>query len=186
MNGQNNTHLHPLEDASALESPFRRLLQNPGRIVKKYIRQGMTVLDLGCGSGFFTLEIAKLVGEKGKVIAVDVQEGMLEIVRQKLSVSELKERVQVLKNQPQNLGFTEKVDFILAFYSFHEMEYIDYIIQALKAVAKPNTKILISEQKVHVSKEMFESIVSRMINNGFVVCQRPKIFFSRSVVMKRA
>ncbi|SCD19611.1 methyltransferase type 11 [Proteiniphilum saccharofermentans] len=184
MNNQNNTHLHPLENASALESRFRRLLQNPRRILKKYIRQGMTVLDLGCGPGFFTLEIAKLVGEEGKVIAVDVQEGMLEILKQKLKGSELKERIQILKNEPQSLGFSEKVDFILAFYSFHEMKHIDHIIQALKEVMKPNTEILISEQKMHVSKDVFKSIVIRMINNGFVVCRRPKIFFSRSVVMK--
>lgn len=184
MSSQGNTHLHPLEDASALESRFRRLLQNPERMLKKYIRQGMTVLDLGCGPGFFTLEIAKLVGEKGKVIAVDVQAGMLEILKQKLRGSELKERIQILKNEPQNLGFSGKVDFILAFYSFHEMKYIDHIIPTLKEVMKPNTEILISEQKMHVSKEVFKGIVRRMINNGFIVCRRPKIFFSRSVVMK--
>jgi ubiquinone/menaquinone biosynthesis C-methylase UbiE len=184
MNNINNTHLHPLKNAGALDSRFRRLLQNPKRILKKYIQQGMTVLDLGCGTGFFTLEIAKLLGGKGKVIAIDVQKGMLEILKQKLKDSELKQQIQIFNNQAQNLGFTEKVDFIFAFYSFHEMKYIDHIIQALKEVTKPETKILISEQKVHVSKVMFEAIVNKMKNNGFVVYERPKIFFSRSVVLK--
>lgn len=184
MNSLNNTHLHPLENAGALESRFRRMLQNPKRILKKYIRQGMTVLDLGCGTGYFTLEMAKLLNGKGKVIAIDVQKGMLEKLEQKLKDSRLKQQIQIFNNQEKNLGFTEKVDFILAFYSFHEMKYLDHIIQSLKEVIKPETKILISEQKVHVSKELFESIVNRMRNNGFVVCERPKIFFSRSVVMK--
>ena len=40
----------------------------------------------------------------------------------------------------KGLGFTEKVDFILAFYSFHEMKYIDDIIQSLKEVAKQETE----------------------------------------------
>ena len=186
MSSQNNTHLHPIDDASALEGPFRRLLQNPERILKKYIRQGMTVLDLGCGPGFFTLEMARLVGEEGKVIAVDVQEGMLELLRQKLENCELKQRIQVFKSEAQSLGFADKVDFILAFYSFHEKKYIDHIIQGLTEIVKPDTQILISEQKMHVSKEMFASIVNKMINKGFVVYRRPKIFFSRSVVMKQA
>ena len=184
MNNLNNTHLHPVENAKALENRSRRLLQNPKRILKKHIRQGMTVLDLGCGTGFFTLEMARLLGGKGEVIAIDVQEGMLEILKQKLKNSELKQQIQILNNQAQNLGFTKKVDFILAFYSFHEMEYVNHIIPALKKVMNPEAKILISEQKVHVSKNSFETIVNKMISNGFVVCQRPKIFFSRSVVMK--
>lgn len=179
-----NTHLHPLENVSMLESRFRRVLQNPKRILKKHIRQGMTVLDLGCGTGFFTLEIAKLLDGKGKVIAIDVQEGMLEIMKQKLKDSELKQQIQIINNKAQNLGFTEKVDFILAFYSFHEMKYIDNIIQGLREIVKQETKILIAEQKVHVSKAMFETIVNKMTNKGFVVCERPKMFFSRSVMMK--
>lgn len=184
MNDQNDTHLHPVDDASALEGTFRRLLQNPERILKKYIRQGMRVLDLGCGSGFFTLEMARLVGEEGKVIAVDVQEGMLELLKEKLENCELRQRIQLFKSETQSLGFTDKVDFILVFYSFHEMKYIDHIIQGLTEIVKPDTQILISEQKMHVSKEMFASIVNKMINKGFVVYRRPKIFFSRSVVMK--
>jgi len=183
MNRPADIHLHPVENASALEGRFRRLLQNPGRILKKYIRQGMTVIDLGCGTGFFTLEIAELLDGKGKVIAIDVQEGMLEILKQKLKNSELKQYIQILNNPAQSLGFTEKADFILAFYSFHEMKYMDHIIQALKEIMNQKAKILISEQKGHVSEEMFESIVNNMINNGFTVYERPKIFLSRSVVM---
>ena len=47
----------------------------------------MTVLDLGCGTGYFTLETAKLLDNNGKVIAADVQKGMLDILKQKLHVS---------------------------------------------------------------------------------------------------
>lgn len=178
------TQLHPLEKASTLESRLRRLLQNPKRILKGYIHQGMTVLDLGCGTGYFTIEIAKLLEGKGQVFAVDVQEGMLDLLCKKLDGNELSERVKIINNKEQDICFTEKVDFILAFYSFHEMEYIDHIIQALGAVIKPETRILIAEQKGHVSKELFERTIKKMENIGFVVCERPKIFLSRSVVMK--
>ena len=60
-----------------------------GSIIRKrscshYLQKGMTALDLGCGPGFFTMEMARLVGKTGKVIAADLQEGMLDIVRGKI------------------------------------------------------------------------------------------------------
>lgn len=184
MNNLPNTHLHPLEKAGALESRFRLLLQNPGKILRKYIHPGMSILDLGCGTGYFTLEIARLLNNHGKVIASDVQMGMLEILQQKLQNSELQSLIEIHKSEEHTLCYTEKVDFILAFYSFHEMEYIDRIICELTKIVKPETKILISEQKFHVSRNTFETIINKMENNGFEICERPRIFLSRTVLMK--
>jgi ubiquinone/menaquinone biosynthesis C-methylase UbiE len=56
-----------------LISPVRRLGQNPHDILLPYVREGMTVLEPGPGMGFFTIELARLVGASGKVVAVDVQ-----------------------------------------------------------------------------------------------------------------
>lgn len=70
----------PVENASSLDNLFRRWIQNPSRILDNRVREGMAVLELGCGSGFFTLEIARLVGRSGKVIAADLQDGMLELL----------------------------------------------------------------------------------------------------------
>ncbi|MBU2481355.1 MAG: SAM-dependent methyltransferase, partial [Proteobacteria bacterium] len=50
-----------------LDNFFRRILQNPEKIVKEYIGNGDTVIDLGCGPGFFSIEMAKMVGTTGKV-----------------------------------------------------------------------------------------------------------------------
>jgi ubiquinone/menaquinone biosynthesis C-methylase UbiE len=184
MNNNPQTHLHPIEKADALESRLRLLLQNPMRILKNHIRPGMTVLDLGCGTGYFTLEIAKLLEKKGKVIATDVQTGMLEILKQKLQKSDLHNLIQIINNQEHTLGFTEKVDFILAFYSFHEMKNIDNIIHELKQILKPETKVFISEQKFHVSGDAFNTIIEKMENIGLEIIARPKIFLSRTVIMK--
>ena len=54
--------------ASALDNPIRRLIHNPEEILGGYIESGQTVLDLGCGSGTFTIFMARMVGEMGKAI----------------------------------------------------------------------------------------------------------------------
>lgn len=178
-------HLHPIENANALESRIRKLLQNPNHILKNYISEGMTVLDLGCGTGFFTLEIAKLVGETGKVIASDVQQEMLDIVSQKLNSNELKNRIQLIYTPDNQLEITEKIDFVFAFYSFHEMKFLDKIIADLNLIIKPETKIYIAEQKFHVSKKEFESYINKMQSNGFEVVEKPRVILSRAVVIKK-
>lgn len=84
----------------------------------------MTVLDLGCGTGYFTLEIAKLLDNNGKVIASDAQNGMLEFLQKKLHNNLLQRYIEIHKSKDNSLCLTEKVDFILAFYSFHEMKIL--------------------------------------------------------------
>jgi len=79
------THIHSVENSRALENSFRFRFQNPQKILEPYIKPGMTVLDLGCGPGFFTIEIARMLNCSGKVIAADIQNGMLDKVSQKNS-----------------------------------------------------------------------------------------------------
>jgi ubiquinone/menaquinone biosynthesis C-methylase UbiE len=81
MNNENNIRVCPVEKAGMLDNSVRRLLQNPKKILEPYIYNGMTILDLGCGPGFFSIEIAKLLTDSGKVIAADLQEEMLDKIR---------------------------------------------------------------------------------------------------------
>ena len=62
-------HLCPAWGAIGLDNLFRKWTQNPQKILKPYIKAGMTVLDVGCGPGFFSVEIAKMLHDSGKVIA---------------------------------------------------------------------------------------------------------------------
>ena len=57
-----------------MDNPIRRIIHSPDKILGGYIEPGQTVLDLGCGSGTFTIAMARMVGEAGRVIAVDLQD----------------------------------------------------------------------------------------------------------------
>ena len=121
MSKQQFARICPSELSGGLDNQPRRLTQNPRKILKPYISEGMKVLDLGCGPGFFSIEIAKMVNESGKVIAADLQEGMLKRVTRKIKGTELEQRVMLHKCQDGTIGITEKVDFIFAFYMVHEV-----------------------------------------------------------------
>ena len=56
------TRVCPVEKADRLDTRIRRWLQNPQKILKPYIKEGMTVLDFGCGPGFFSVDMAQMVG----------------------------------------------------------------------------------------------------------------------------
>jgi ubiquinone/menaquinone biosynthesis C-methylase UbiE len=176
----------PVERAGRLDSRFRRWLQNPRKILKPYIKEGMTVLDLGCGPGFFTMDIAQMVGKSGKVIASDLQEGMLEKTKSKFHGTELEQRLTLHQCRENKIGFSQKVDFILAFYMVHEIPDKKAFFNELETIIKPNGQILIVEPRFHVSEKAFKETIGIAQSAGFTPVERPKVFFSRAVILKKA
>jgi len=70
--------------AAHLDSPMRRKFIDPEKIILTIgVRKGMAVADIGSGTGFFTLPLAKAVGAEGKVFAVDISAELLEVVKGK-------------------------------------------------------------------------------------------------------
>ncbi|GEM_PF-6888608 len=76
-------HVCPWWLAYTFDNPLRQLVHNPEKIFSSLIRPGQTVVDIGCGMGYFSLGMAKLVGESGRVISVDLQKEMLAKVHQR-------------------------------------------------------------------------------------------------------
>jgi ubiquinone/menaquinone biosynthesis C-methylase UbiE len=186
MSNEQTQRICPLELAGSLDNSFRRFFQNPERILKPYIKNGMTVLDLGCGPGFFTLEIAKMLMQSGKVIAADLQEGMLEKIRHKIKGTNLEEKVELHKCEDNKIGLAEKVDFIFAFWMIHEVPDHNRLFEELKSILNQNGKIFIIEPKFHVSHKSFEEMSNRIVSLGFEITERPKVFFSRSLIVSKS
>lgn len=184
MKKENSHRVCPVELAGGLDNRYRRLFQNPHKILKPFIKEGMTVLDFGCGPGFFSVEIARLLNNNGEVIAADLQEGMLDIVRQKVKGTELENRVRFHKCQDEAIGLTSKVDFVLMFYVVHEVPDQDKLFRELKSLLNPGGVIYIIEPRVHVTQRDFNSMIDRLGSVGLVATVRPKVFFSRAVILK--
>ena len=175
----------PVERAGALDSGLRRLVQNPQKILQPYIKEGMTVLDVGCGPGFFSVEIAKMLNGTGKVIAADVQDGMLNIIKGKITGTPLEQRIQLHQSSFESIGVVEKADFVLAFYMIHEVRNRKKFIEEFASILKPNGMMLIIEPKFHVSKKAFGTMVEMIKEIGFTVAESPKVFFSRTVLLTK-
>jgi ubiquinone/menaquinone biosynthesis C-methylase UbiE len=185
MENKNQNRVCPVNNAGSLDNSIRKLIQNPQKIVKPFIKNGMSVLDVGCGPGFFSIEIAKMLNGTGKVIAVDLQEGMLDKVRKKIKGTNLESKIELHKCQNQAIGISEKVDFILAFYMVHEVPNQDMLFKEMNSLLKPNGRILIAEPKFHVSAKSFIIMEERVKKYGFKTIDKPKIVFSRTLVLEK-
>ena len=180
-----NKRVCPVERAGGLDNRIRRLLQNPQKILVNYVKEGMTALDLGCGPGFFSVEMARMVGESGRVIAADLQEGMIQKLKNKIQGTEIEQRITLHICEEDKIGISEKVDFILAFYMVHEVPDQKKFFEEIKSLLKQSGKVLIVEPKLfHVSKQSFEEMIIKAKDIGLKPVEKPKILLSRAVVLE--
>jgi len=185
MNTNKQKQICPTWGAGGLDNSFRRLFHNPQKILKPFIKKGMTVLDIGCGPGFFSTEIAKMLNGSGKVIAADVQKGMLDKVRKKIIGTTLEQTIELHKSNFESIGITEQVDFVLVFWMFHEVRKQQKFVEELSSILKPNGLIFIVEPKIHVSKKEFNTMVDLIKEYRFTIVETPKVFFSKTIVLSK-
>ena len=174
----------PATYSGSLDNFLRRLMHKPVKILRPFIKEGMTVLDMGCGPGFFTAELARLVGEKGKVIAADLQQEMLDKMTLKASRFGLEKRVEPHKCQSESTGIDKKADFILAFWMAHEVPDQEKFIEEMKSLLNPGGRILIVEPIIHVTRRSFSEMIARIESAGLQIIARPGVAFSRSLLLK--
>jgi SAM-dependent methyltransferase len=183
---QRNNRVCPVENAGHLDNKIRRWVQNPRKIVEPFIKEGMTVLDVGCGPGFFAIDMAELVGESGRVIAADLQDGMLRKIRNKIQGTELEKRITLHRTETDRIGVSAAVDFVLVFYMFHEVPDQKAFLDEIGSILKPNGQVLIVEPPFHVSKSAFAEMVRNAGNAGLERVEKPNVFLSKTAVLKRA
>jgi len=179
-------HVCPVEKAGSLDNRFRRWFQNPRKILRPYVNKGMTALDIGCGPGFFSLDMAHMVGKSGRIIASDLQEGMLQKLKNKIVGTELEERIILHKCEYDKIDILEQVDFILAFYMVHEISHKDIFFKEIESILKANGSMLIVEPPMHVSKKAFNRTLEKAQAAGLITIEGPKVLFSKTAILKKS
>ena len=179
------TRVCPVEKAGSLDTKLRRIFQNPRRILSPFVSEGMTAVDLGCGPGFFTIDMALLAGRSGRVIAVDLQDGMLERLREKIAGTQLGERITLHRCEQQRIGLDEEIDFLLAFYLVHEVPDKDRLFREISSLLKRGGTTLIVEPPFHVSEAAFRKTLESAENAGLKLLSRPRMLLQKTAVMEK-
>ncbi len=173
----------------ALLNPLRRLLERPEALLAPWLREGMVVLEPGPGMGYFTLPLAHLVGPSGRVVAVDLQERMLEALRRRAERAGLADRVETRLATEGSLGVEDlagRVDLCVAIHVAHEMPDPGGFFRQVRQALVPGGRVVVVEPRGHVSEAQLESIVAAALEAGLEVEQRPLPGAARSAVLRRA
>ncbi|HNX17939.1 MAG TPA: class I SAM-dependent methyltransferase [Methanoregula sp.] len=175
--------------ASCLDTKFRRILYRPDALAERYVKPGDRVFDFGCGPGFFTREFAKRVGEKGMVIAADLQEEMLAIVREKLGAEGLMSRVKTHRCKPDSLDLSPdrdgQVDVSFAIFVVHEVPDREKLFTDIAAMLVPGGIFFYSEPPFLVPKKEFRENLTFLEKCGLRVVETRWYFVNRAAVLKK-
>jgi 2-polyprenyl-3-methyl-5-hydroxy-6-metoxy-1,4-benzoquinol methylase len=171
-----------------LASPLRKLIHPPQKILTPLVKEGMAVLDLGCGMGFFSIPLAQMVGPTGKVICVDMQEKMLRGLEKRARKAGVSARIETRLCSQYTIGLkdlAEKIDFALAFAVVHEVPDPASFFAELSATIVPLGKVLLAEPKGHVSEEEFARTLFLAQGQGFTIMKTLPILRSRSSLLQK-
>ncbi len=170
-----------------LASPIRRWIgQDPVKIVRPYVREGMTVLEPGPGMGFFTLPLARLVGPSGRVIALDLQPKMIASLKRRATEADILDRIDARVTSADTMGITDlegKVDFTLAFAMVHEFPDAGRFFAEVARASKLGAHILLAEPSGHVDEAAFAAELSAAAAVGLALRERPAVSRSHAALL---
>lgn len=142
-----------------LERPGRELEERPQRVIDALeIKPGQTIVDLGAGSGYYSFRIAALVGERGKVLAVDVEPQMLRLIAERATRAGMKNITAVRgaardPNLPAN-----SVDLLFMVDVYHELEFPFEVMVKVREALKPAGRVALVEYRAEDPQVMIKPV----------------------------
>lgn len=179
------TYTCPWWLAPTFNNPLRRFVHNPAEILGDLVKPGQTVVDLGCGMGYFSVALAKMVAPDGQVIAVDLQSRMLAGARQRAERAGVLSRVTLHQSTPDWIGVDAQADFVLAFWMVHEVQNQPAFIRQVYDLIKPEGRFLLVEPKLHVTSTAFVKTVQIVLNAGLEYDWPRRVALSHAVLLAR-
>ena len=136
-------HTYSAQGAWFLDNPIRRLLQPPSELIDKLaVTNEQTVMDFGCGPGYFTIELAKRAKQ---VIAVDLQIEMLQRAQRKAAKANA-QNIKFLQSDGTKIQVEDgSVDLILLVTVFHEISDKAAVLGEFHRILKPEGRLAIVE-----------------------------------------
>jgi ubiquinone/menaquinone biosynthesis C-methylase UbiE len=188
MSNTTKPHVCPWWLGYMLASPARRLLENPEKILSPFVREGMTVLEIGPGMGYFSLPLARMVGKNGRVICVDVQEKMLRSLQKRAAKAGLLERMTPILASEASFGvegFAERIDLAFLHAVVHEVPDKGRLFEEVFRTMRPEGMVLFSEPNGHVAPGEFQKSVDLAKSKGLVEVRGVDIWRYTAVLMKK-
>jgi ubiquinone/menaquinone biosynthesis C-methylase UbiE len=141
------------EAADWLERPEREKEEQPNKLLKALeIKPGDIVADIGAGSGYFSFRLAKRVGPKGKVLAVDIQPEMLDIIRKRMEAAKVKNIMPIEGEEDDPRLPAGAVDMILMVDVYHEFAYPWEMTRNMVRALKPGGRLVFVEYRLEDPK----------------------------------
>jgi SAM-dependent methyltransferase len=134
------------QHAGWLERPQRLQQERTDKLLKMLpLKPGTVVVDMGAGSGYYSFPIARKVGPKGKVLAVDIQKEMLAIIRRRMKNLKVRNIEPILGTATDPKLPEGKVDLILMVDVYHEFSHPHEMTTAMVRALKPGGKLVFVE-----------------------------------------
>jgi SAM-dependent methyltransferase len=132
----------PLAAAHVLDDPRRDEWQFPEEVVRELrIVPGERIADIGCGTGYFTLRLLRSAGPTGHVLAIDIQQGMLDILDSRLDAAE-RERIELRRSaSEQPLRREDAIDLAFCANTLHEVDDPGPFLRSLFDGLAPNGRL---------------------------------------------
>ncbi len=178
-------HVCPWWMACFFDNRLMRRLQNPEPMLSPYVREGMTVADIGAGMGRFAIAAARLVGDQGVVIAADLQQKMLDVLAARARKAGVANRIRLHKCEATRVGLPQPVDLVLLCNVVHETPDQEAFLSEVSSMLKPGGTCFLAEPAMHVSAAAFEETLALAGAIGFTIRERPQFRFSRTAVLAR-
>ena len=136
------------EGAEWLERPEREFEEQPSKAIKALgIRPGQVVADVGAGSGYYTVRLAKQVGRMGRVYASDLQPEMIVHLQRRLERERI-ENVELVQATETSPRLPEGMfDLILMVDVYHELSRPQEVLRRLRAALKPDGRLVLIEYR---------------------------------------
>lgn len=154
-----------LDELSLWSAPFGMMMLN-----RVPMRRGVTILDVGCGTGFLTLELAQRCGPDSTIVAVDPWAPVMDRLRSKIAYLGL-ENVWLIQDDAANIDLPDSsADFVVSNLGINNFDNADAVLQACFRVAKPGGRLFLTTNVVGHMGEFYREFLNVIIECGLSEC----------------